>query len=132
MQNFSARKDGDEFGGLTAEVIETTYGHYFDRLAKIALPNMQALQTAFRVAGIEGMFTLIESLTKDGRDRSLDYKITGFKVPKGRGTAKCSTPATLSIWLPSCPMPAPPTRKTAMTTLCVPSRVIADRLPPPC
>ena len=29
------------------------------------------------------MYTVIESLTKDGRDRSLDYKITGFNVPKG-------------------------------------------------
>jgi nicotinamidase-related amidase len=29
------------------------------------------------------MYTTIESLTKDGRDRSLDYKITGFNVPKG-------------------------------------------------
>lgn len=28
------------------------------------------------------MYTVIESLTKDGRDRSLDYKITGFNVPR--------------------------------------------------
>ena len=36
-----------------------------------------------RKAGIEVMYTLIRSLTKDGRDRSLDYKITGFNVPPG-------------------------------------------------
>lgn len=29
------------------------------------------------------MYTTIESLTKDGRDRSLDYKISGFNVSKG-------------------------------------------------
>ena len=33
--------------------------------------------------GIEVTYTVIESLTADGRDRSLDYKITGFNVPKG-------------------------------------------------
>jgi len=34
------------------------------------------------------MYTVIESLTKDGRDRSLDYKISGFNVPKGSWDAK--------------------------------------------
>jgi ureidoacrylate peracid hydrolase len=29
------------------------------------------------------MYTLIRNLTQDGRDRSLDYKITGFSVPPG-------------------------------------------------
>ena len=42
-----------------------------------------SLQQRFRSAGIEVMYTVIESLTLDGRDRSLDYKITGFNVPKG-------------------------------------------------
>jgi len=31
---------------------------------------------------------VIESLTADGRDRSLDYKITGFNVPKGSRDAE--------------------------------------------
>ena len=31
---------------------------------------------------------VIESLTADGRDRSLDYKITGFNVPKGSPDAR--------------------------------------------
>jgi ureidoacrylate peracid hydrolase len=34
------------------------------------------------------MYTTIESLTLDGRDRSLDYKITGFNVPKGSWDGK--------------------------------------------
>jgi ureidoacrylate peracid hydrolase len=34
------------------------------------------------------MYTVIESLTLDGRDRSLDYKITGFNVPKGSADAR--------------------------------------------
>ena len=49
---------------------------------------MQRLQKAFRGAGIEVLYTTIESLTKDGRDRSLDYKITGFHVPKGSWDGK--------------------------------------------
>jgi ureidoacrylate peracid hydrolase len=52
------------------------------------LPRMRRLQAACRKAGIEVMYTTIESLTKDGRDRSLDYKITGFNVPKGAWDGK--------------------------------------------
>ena len=48
---------------------------------------MQRLQKVCRDKGIEVMYTVIESLTRDGRDRSLDYKITGFNVPKGSGDA---------------------------------------------
>ena len=44
---------------------------------------MQVFQTACRQARIEVIYTTIESLTLDGRDRSLDYKITGFHVAKG-------------------------------------------------
>ena len=49
---------------------------------------MQRLQKGCRAAGIEVMYTTIESLTKDGRDRSLDYKISGFHVPKGSWDGK--------------------------------------------
>jgi ureidoacrylate peracid hydrolase len=49
---------------------------------------MVKLQQACRRARIEVIYTLIESLTADGRDRSLDYKITGFNVPKGSWDAK--------------------------------------------
>jgi ureidoacrylate peracid hydrolase len=48
-----------------------------------ALPNMRRLQRACRAGGIEVTYTVIESLTRDGRDRSLDYKISGFNVPAG-------------------------------------------------
>ena len=37
----------------------------------------QRLQKSCREAGIEVMYTIMESLTQDGRDRSLDYKISG-------------------------------------------------------
>lgn len=88
VQNFSARRDGGEFARTSPEEMATDYAYYFDRLEKTALPNMQSLQAGFRKAGIEVMYTVIESLTRDGRDRSLDYKITGFNVPKGSWDGK--------------------------------------------
>ena len=51
-------------------------------------PTCRALQAKCREKGIEVMYTTIESLTLDGRDRSLDYKITGFNVPKGSWDGK--------------------------------------------
>ena len=88
VQNFSAHRKGGEFREMTDAEIEAGYAYYFDRLAKIALPNMKRLQDGFRTAGIEVLYATIESLTKDGRDRSLDYKITGFNVPKGSWDGK--------------------------------------------
>ncbi|MDA4844415.1 isochorismatase family cysteine hydrolase [Hoeflea poritis] len=83
VQNFCVRREGGEFKDVADSDLSGKYGYYFDRLHGSAIPNMQRLQSAFREAGIEVLYTTIESLTKDGRDRSLDYKITGFNVPKG-------------------------------------------------
>jgi ureidoacrylate peracid hydrolase len=88
VQNFSVRRDGGEFKEIPDDEIAGKYGYYFERLAKIAIPNMKRLQSAFRAARIEVLYATIESLTKDGRDRSLDYKITGFNVPKGSWDGK--------------------------------------------
>jgi ureidoacrylate peracid hydrolase len=88
VQNFGGDRRGGEFAGLSEAEIDAKYGYYFGRLEDVALPNMRRLQAAFRKAGIEVMYTVIESLTEDGRDRSLDYKITGFHVPKGAWDAK--------------------------------------------
>ena len=88
VQNFAANRKGGEFVGLPTEEFEEKYGWFFRELERRALPNMQKIQSAFRTAGIEVMYTTIESLTLDGRDRSLDYKITGFNVPKGSWDGK--------------------------------------------
>ena len=45
--------------------------------------GISALIAACRAAGVEVIYTVIEALTRDGRDRGLDYKITGFLVPRG-------------------------------------------------
>ena len=88
VQNFSAEREGAEFKGLSPDVFEEKYGWYFDELDSRVIPNMQAIQKAARAASVEVMYTTIESLTLDGRDRSLDYKITGFNVPKGSWDGK--------------------------------------------
>ncbi|MDC1233906.1 cysteine hydrolase [Planktomarina temperata] len=88
VQNFAAHRDGAEFDGLPPDDFAQKYGWFFDQLDTYVIPNMQAIQSACRTAGVEVMYTTIESLTLDGRDRSLDYKITGFNVPKGSWDGK--------------------------------------------
>ena len=46
-------------------------------------PKWTQLRNICRAAGVEVMYTVIQSLTADGRDQSLDYKISGFHVPPG-------------------------------------------------
>lgn len=87
VQNFSTHRGGAEFDGLTDAEFDAKHGWLFEQL-KTVIPNMQRLQAACRKAEIEVMYTTIESLTLDGRDRSLDYKITGFNVPKGSWDGK--------------------------------------------
>ncbi len=102
VQNYCAHRDGAEFDGLAEADFECQYGWYFDNLESIVIPNMQKLQTAFRQQGIEILYTTIESLTCDGRDRSLDYKISGFHVPKGSWNGQVIdqlVPADDEIWL---------------------------------
>ena len=88
VQNYCSRPDGGEFKHLDKASLERDCGYYFKRLDKVALPNMRRLQAAARQAGVEVMYTVIESLTLDGRDRGLDYKITGFNVPRGSWDGK--------------------------------------------
>ena len=88
VQNFSTQRDGGEFGHLSDAEFEEGYGPFMRKVWGETIPNIRRLQDAFRKAGSEVIFTNIESLTKDGRDRSLDYKITGFNVPKGSRDAQ--------------------------------------------
>src|SRR5262245_37762279 len=88
VQSFAAKSTGAEVKDIPPDEFEKKYAWYFQQLEPRAIPNMQRLQKAARAAKIEVMYTTIESLTLDGRDRSLDYKITGFHVPKGSWDGK--------------------------------------------
>ena len=82
VQNFCAERNGGEFKDLSPAAFEAKLGYFFRQLGGVVVVNMQRLQAGCRQAGIEVMYTVIRNLTRDGRDRSLDYKITGFNVPR--------------------------------------------------
>jgi ureidoacrylate peracid hydrolase len=88
VQNFCARRDGSEFKDISPTEFDQRFGWFFQQMETRVVPNMQRLRAGCRAAGIEVMYTLIRNLTRDGRDRSLDYKITGFNVPKGSWDAQ--------------------------------------------
>jgi ureidoacrylate peracid hydrolase len=87
VQNYSA-EGGGEYAGLPPEAIEARYGYFFLQMRDRVVPNMQRLQRVCREAGVEVMYTVIESLTLDGRDMGLDYKISGLFCPKGSRDAQ--------------------------------------------
>lgn len=87
VQNFCCDRNGGEYTGMTPEE-RRRYDYFFQEMAGRVIPNIRRLQAGFRQVGIEVMFTVIESLTLDGRDRGLDYKITGFNVPRGSSDAR--------------------------------------------
>ncbi len=57
--------------------------YFFKRLRQTAIPNQVRLLAAARAAGINVLHTIIEALTKDGRDISLDHRLSGIFIPKG-------------------------------------------------
>ena len=69
-----------------AEVGKTEY--FRQGLHDTVLPNIRRLQTTCRSGGIEVMYSVIENITRDGRDRSLDYKISGIDVQRGSWEAQ--------------------------------------------
>ena len=78
MQNFCAQR-GE--GSLAKP--DPDYDYYLERIETTVVPNLQRLIRTFRENGIEVMYTVIESLTQDGRDRSLDHKLSDIHVPRG-------------------------------------------------
>lgn len=88
VQNCTVRRDGGTYKGPSEAEIDERYGYFFRTMRETALPNMQRLQAVCRKGGIEVLYTVIESLTRNGRDRSLDYKISGIHVPKGSWDAR--------------------------------------------
>ena len=58
------------------------------RIEGVVIPNGRRLLAACRDAGVEVIYTVIECLTLDGRDRSLDYKISGIFAAKNSWEAE--------------------------------------------
>ena len=70
--------------GEKAEVSE----YFRQSFRETVLPNIRRLQLMCRRDGIEAVYSVIENMTQDGRDRSLDYKISGIDVAHGSWDAE--------------------------------------------
>jgi nicotinamidase-related amidase len=53
---------------------------FFRHIAATVVPNQARLLDAARSAGVEVVYTIIRSLTAEGRDRSLDHKLSSIHV----------------------------------------------------
>ncbi|WP_153558217.1 cysteine hydrolase family protein [Roseimaritima sediminicola] len=76
-------KDADE-SGVPHEAQE----YYFSRLKNTVLPNVRALQDAFRSYDQEVIHTRIQALTRDGRDRSKGHRRLGLLAAPGTKDAE--------------------------------------------
>ncbi len=90
LQRLTCRPDGGLYAdrSLTPDRAHREESYFFGRLEQVVLPHVRRLQDACRAAGAEVVFTVIQSLTRDGRDRGLDYRITGFHVAPGSPDAQ--------------------------------------------
>jgi len=64
---------------------------YVQEIETRAVPAIRRLIDALRPRGAEIIYTVIESLTRNGRDRSLDHKLSGIHLPKGSPLSKVIT-----------------------------------------
>jgi nicotinamidase-related amidase len=67
---------------------ERTKPEFYAAATKRTVPNIRRLLEAFRAADLEVIYTVMENLTDDGRDRSLDYKLSGIDIAKGSPEAQ--------------------------------------------
>ncbi len=61
--------------------------YYFNRLREVVLPNVHNLQNCFRTHRLEVIHVRIQSLTRDGRDRSKGHKRLELHAAPGSGDA---------------------------------------------
>lgn len=57
--------------------------YYFNQLEHVVLPNVRRLQDCFRAHELEVIHIRIQSLTRDGRDRSSGHKRLGLHAAPG-------------------------------------------------
>jgi nicotinamidase-related amidase len=102
MTTLDLRRDADYVAGETALLLvdlqriwlepgldpshpERGRDHYFyTETGSRTVPNNEKLLAAARANGVEVVHTIIQSLTEDGRDRSLDHKMTPIHIAPSR------------------------------------------------
>ena len=67
---------------------EPDHRYLYDRIRDVVIPNGRRLIAACRREGIEVVYTVVECLTRDGRERGLDYKVSGIFAAKGSWEAE--------------------------------------------
>jgi ureidoacrylate peracid hydrolase len=87
VQNYTM-ENGGEYAGKARQEVMRECGYFFGEMRGRTIPNMQRLLAACRGAGVEVIFTVLASLTENGRDLSLDYKISGLFCPKSSWDAQ--------------------------------------------
>jgi nicotinamidase-related amidase len=65
-----------------------SFDYYFDMLEKTVLPNVSRSQQTFREHDLEVIHVRIQSLTQDGRDRSMAHKRLGLHAAPGSKEAE--------------------------------------------
>lgn len=90
MQEYCAIPGKGLFKDVNPKKIPDAHKYMFERLEQTTIPAIRSLLIEFRAHKSESevIYTFIESLTLDARDQSLDYKLSGFCVPKGSPDAK--------------------------------------------
>ncbi len=61
---------------------------FYEEARKTVIPNLRRLTAVARRNGVEVIYTVMENFTGDGRDRSLDYKLSNFFIAKGSPEAR--------------------------------------------
>ncbi len=89
LQYLDAAPGHGVFADATSSgVPEESQRYYFDRLERIALPNVRKLQDCFRGRGLEVIHVRIQALTRDGRDRSPGHKRLNLLAAPGSKEAE--------------------------------------------
>lgn len=84
MQYLDAAPGHGVFADATSHgVSEEAQQYYFNRLRSIVFPNVRTLQDAFRRRRMEVIHTRIQSLTRDGRDRSKGHRRLNLHAAPG-------------------------------------------------
>ncbi|WP_439815029.1 cysteine hydrolase family protein [Zavarzinia sp. CC-PAN008] len=64
-----------------------SHPEFYERARDVVIPALRHLVHDCRLQGVEVVYTVIENATEDGRDRSLDYKLSNVFVARGSAEA---------------------------------------------
>jgi nicotinamidase-related amidase len=78
----------DVQNGTVSANDKTARPEFYNAVTSRVIPNIGKLLAAFRAARLEVIYTVIASLTEDGRDLSLDYKLSKLGFAKGSHEAQ--------------------------------------------